>query len=750
MNTKQFISRIGIFAALVVLVVGLPSLSAGAASVGTAFTYQGQLTKGGSAYTGSCDFQFSLYDALSGGTQVGSTDTQTGVTVTNGLFTVQLDFGASAFTGSARWLEIKVQCVGDSGYTTLTPRQPLTPAPYALFASAATNFSGALGGDVSGTQSVTSVTRLRGFTLASTAPTSGQVLQYNGTQWAPASALAAFWSLTGNSGTVAGTNFLGTLDNVALEFRVNNSRALRLEPNTTSPNILGGYSGNWLTSGVVGAVIGGGGYASNLNIVTDNYGVVGGGANNRAGDNNGTTSDNPYATIGGGLNNYATRNSATIGGGSGNSAGGAYSTIGGGYLNNTGNSDATVAGGYGNNASGAGTFIGGGGYDGTTFSGNTAAAKAATIGGGLGNQVPSGADYASIGGGKSNTANGVNSTISGGSSNTASGNSATISGGASNTASGLEATIGGGDGNNASNAAATIGGGENNTASGLESTVSGGHGNTATGTGAFIGGGGYDGTTISGNIAAAQASTIGGGLENKIDSSAIHATIGGGYINTASGSTATISGGQTNTASGGTSTIGGGFANTASGAFSTVGAGADNIASGADSSIGGGGSNTASGQYSTVAGGQYAAATHYGETAHASGKFTTSGDAQTSEYVLRNTTTNASYTELFLDGGSQRITLASNRTLSFDILIAAHSDNDKSAGYKILGLITNVGGTTAFVGAPMVDILGEDVTAWDATVEVDNTNGALVIKVKGAASATTRWVASVRTVEVGW
>ena len=54
------------------------------------------------------------------------------------------------------------------------------------------------------------------------------------------------------------------------------------------------------------------------------------------------------------------------------------------------------------------------------------------------------------------------------------------------------------------------------------------------------------------------------------------------------------------------------------------------------------------------------------------------------------------------------------------------------------------------MGAPMVDILGEDVTAWDATVEVDNTNGALVIKVKGAASATTRWVASVRTVEVGW
>ncbi|GIV94152.1 MAG: hypothetical protein WHS83_06470 [Chloroflexus sp.] len=54
------------------------------------------------------------------------------MTVSNGLFTVTLDFGPGAFTGDARWLQIAVRCTGDSGYTALTPRQPLTAAPYAL------------------------------------------------------------------------------------------------------------------------------------------------------------------------------------------------------------------------------------------------------------------------------------------------------------------------------------------------------------------------------------------------------------------------------------------------------------------------------------------------------------------------------------------------------------------------------------------------------------------------------------------
>jgi len=103
------------------------------AALGTAFTYQEQLKSGGNPVNGTCDFQFSLWDASTGGTQIGSTQTKTGVNVSNGLFTIpDLDFGAGAFQGDARWLQIGVKCAGDSDYVPLSPRQALTAAPYAL------------------------------------------------------------------------------------------------------------------------------------------------------------------------------------------------------------------------------------------------------------------------------------------------------------------------------------------------------------------------------------------------------------------------------------------------------------------------------------------------------------------------------------------------------------------------------------------------------------------------------------------
>ncbi len=74
------------------------------AAVGTSFTYQGRLVQSGAPVTGSCNFQFSLWDADSGGAQVGTTQTKTGVTVDKGYFTVALDFGANAFNGEARYL----------------------------------------------------------------------------------------------------------------------------------------------------------------------------------------------------------------------------------------------------------------------------------------------------------------------------------------------------------------------------------------------------------------------------------------------------------------------------------------------------------------------------------------------------------------------------------------------------------------------------------------------------------------------
>lgn len=104
-----------------------------ATALGSAFTYQGKLTDSGSAATGSYDMTFKLFDALSSGSQVGSTVTKTSVAVAGGLFTVELDFGTSPFAGQARWLELAVRPAGSGSYTTLVPRQPLDPTPYALY-----------------------------------------------------------------------------------------------------------------------------------------------------------------------------------------------------------------------------------------------------------------------------------------------------------------------------------------------------------------------------------------------------------------------------------------------------------------------------------------------------------------------------------------------------------------------------------------------------------------------------------------
>src|SRR5439155_9220671 len=72
---------------------------------GTAFSYQGKLTVGGVPANGSYDFQFALFDSVSGGTQMGPTLSRSGIVATNGVFTVQLDYGANAFPGADRFLD---------------------------------------------------------------------------------------------------------------------------------------------------------------------------------------------------------------------------------------------------------------------------------------------------------------------------------------------------------------------------------------------------------------------------------------------------------------------------------------------------------------------------------------------------------------------------------------------------------------------------------------------------------------------
>jgi len=108
---------------------------------GTAFTYQGQLGAAGSPATGTYDFRFSIYNAVTNGTRISGPLTNAATGVTGGIFTVVLDFG-NQFPGSARWLEIGVRTNDSGSFNTLTPRQALTPAPYAVFANTASNVNG--------------------------------------------------------------------------------------------------------------------------------------------------------------------------------------------------------------------------------------------------------------------------------------------------------------------------------------------------------------------------------------------------------------------------------------------------------------------------------------------------------------------------------------------------------------------------------------------------------------------------------
>jgi hypothetical protein len=251
---------------------------------GTAFTYQGRLNEGVSAANGRYDFTFTLFATNTDGNAIAGPVTNSAVVVSNGLFTALVDFG-DAFTSTSNWLEIAVSTNGADSFSTLTPRQQLTPVPYAITAqrlatpldanslpanvvtnnAAGLTLSGAFAGDGSGLSSVNAYS-VNGLTTDS------------------------LWKVGGNAGANP-TNgaFLGTKDNLPLEFWVNTNRALRIEyaldpfsGAVAAPNIIGGFGGNVVSNGVAGAFIGGGGDLWWPNTVGGDFASILGGHGNMA------------------------------------------------------------------------------------------------------------------------------------------------------------------------------------------------------------------------------------------------------------------------------------------------------------------------------------------------------------------------------------------------------------------------------------------------------------------------------------
>lgn len=767
---------------------------------GTALTYQGKLNNGANPASGLYDLKFTLFDVASGGSPVAGPRTNSATTVDSaGLFTVVLDFGVGVFTGGERWLEIGARTNGGGGFATLSPRQLLSAAPYSISAGnltgtlPAAQLTGALGSDqLSGTYSGTVMFNNPANVFAGggsglTGLVSTNVLWFG----------CPPWSVCGNAGTVAGVNFLGTTDYQPMEIRVNNTLALRVVPTTSVPNWIGGGSAGSATAGTIGGTIGGG---NGNKLLTPAFATIGGGATNTI------RSLSDYSTIGGGSANVigSTSHRSTIAGGSANQVSDGAGTIGGGERNLVDWGDhATIGGGQSNRvgyyATGTAAFsvIGGG-------SRNFTLNALGTIGGGSANQC--GANLASL-------VDGYASTIAGGVSNSANGTYGSIGGGSNNfiEVKVVCGSIAGGRLNllqtNASYSA--IGGGLRNLAAGTNSTIGGGGMNTNYSDASIIAGGtlnsillndwrnylavgGYGSTIgggiqnmikegVAGNGVPGQFNTISGGatnsLEGDLDGHAFGDTIGGGVANNMAGRTyyCTIGGGSDNKVRGGAShsSILGGAGNSINANGATVGGGVNNqidcyllpgltIAGGQDNlidgpscdyaTIGGGCANKVEGVAigGVIPGGSSARVFNYGQYAFASGPFAAAGDAQTSTYVCRNTTTGGTQTELFLDGAWRRMTVRTNTTLSFDALVTGRTASGDSAGYRIVGCIENNSGTTALVGSPTVTILGEDVPAWDATLVADDTNDALEVRVTGAAATTIRWVASVRTVEVSF
>ena len=301
--------------------------------LGTGFTYQGRLNDGTGPANGVYDLQFTIYDSTDvPGSVIAGPITNSATVVSNGIFTVTVDLGANVlntFNLSGRWLEIGARTNGAVSFVTLTPRQQISPTPYAF---AAVNAAALLGNlPASQVQGTLSLAQLPSGILtnnqAGVSLSGGFVGDGSGLTNVNASTIGGigtngFWQIAGNVGTTPGANFIGTIDNQALEIRVNNTRAFRIEP-TSVPSVEGGYFQN-STHGFSAAAIVGGGTSGSINEVFGDYGFIGAGHGAKAGS---------FSAVVGGAYNDANSQFSFVGAGMSNTNQGIYSFIGSGTNN---------------------------------------------------------------------------------------------------------------------------------------------------------------------------------------------------------------------------------------------------------------------------------------------------------------------------------------------------------------------------------------------------------------------------------
>ncbi len=279
-NMYNYTKILGALIMLVGLFFGsLNAQVTGSADVPRILNYQGQITTiNGIAMNGTHYITATLYTDHIGKNSVwrGSYN----VAIKNGVFTLMLGAGASKLPENIAmnrpiWVGISVD-----GSDEMSPLTELSAVPYAL------NIP-----DKSVTQAKLSPDVQSAIFGSGRTPT---------TQNANS---AVYWSETGNNSTTAGTNYVGTSDNVALEVHVydgdaankGSKRVLRWDPNGTSANITGGYQGNSINASALGSVISGGGNSGNINqIGSSNYCGI------SSGNNNIINNSCSYGAIGGG------------------------------------------------------------------------------------------------------------------------------------------------------------------------------------------------------------------------------------------------------------------------------------------------------------------------------------------------------------------------------------------------------------------------------------------------------------------